>query len=41
MEVQQTVAVRHEEVRVEREPVTEANRSDAMGGPDSARPSTK
>jgi stress response protein YsnF len=33
-EVQQTVPVRHEEVRVEREPVTEANRDDAMAGPD-------
>ncbi|MFI6808053.1 DUF2382 domain-containing protein [Streptomyces luteogriseus] len=33
-EVQQTVPVRHEEVRVEREPVTEANRDEAMAGPD-------
>ncbi|GGV64959.1 photosystem reaction center subunit H [Streptomyces griseoloalbus] len=33
-EVQQTVPLRHEEVRVEREPITEANRGDAMSGPD-------
>ncbi|MFF8032047.1 PRC and DUF2382 domain-containing protein [Streptomyces sp. NPDC016626] len=33
-EVQQTVPVRHEEVRVEREPITDANRDDAMAGPD-------
>ncbi|MFM9500156.1 YsnF/AvaK domain-containing protein [Streptomyces galilaeus] len=33
-EVQQTVPVRHEEVRVEREPVTEASRDDAMAGSD-------
>jgi len=33
-EVQQTVPVRHEEVRVEREPVTDANREAAMAGPD-------
>jgi stress response protein YsnF len=33
-EVQQTVPVRHEEVRVEREPVTEANRDEAAAGPD-------
>ncbi|MFE4998954.1 YsnF/AvaK domain-containing protein [Streptomyces mirabilis] len=32
-EVQQTVPVRHEEVRVEREPVTEAN-CEAAAGPD-------
>ncbi|MCT2591604.1 PRC and DUF2382 domain-containing protein [Streptomyces sp. N2-109] len=32
-EVQQTVPVRHEEVRIEREPVTEANRGDAAAGP--------
>ncbi|CAL9348717.1 hypothetical protein SUDANB32_00419 [Streptomyces sp. enrichment culture] len=32
-EVQQTVPVRHEEVRVEREPITDANREDAMSGP--------
>ncbi|MFI5567260.1 DUF2382 domain-containing protein [Streptomyces sp. NPDC051740] len=32
-EVQQTVPVRHEEVRVEREPITDANRGDAMSGP--------
>lgn len=30
------VPVSHEEVRVEREPVTEANRDPAMGGPDIA-----
>ncbi|MEU3103800.1 PRC and DUF2382 domain-containing protein [Streptomyces griseoflavus] len=33
-EVQQTVPVRHEEVRVEREPITEANRGEAMEGPE-------
>ncbi|MFF6783849.1 DUF2382 domain-containing protein [Streptomyces sp. NPDC012510] len=33
-EVQQTVPVRHEEVRVEREPVTDASRDAAMAGPD-------
>ncbi|MFJ8719402.1 DUF2382 domain-containing protein [Streptomyces violaceus] len=33
-EVQQTVPVRHEEVRIEREPVTDANRDDATAGPD-------
>jgi stress response protein YsnF len=33
-EVQKTVPVRHEEVRVEREPVTDANRDDATAGPD-------
>ncbi|MDN0198774.1 PRC and DUF2382 domain-containing protein [Streptomyces sp. S.PNR 29] len=33
-EVQQTVPVRREEVRVEREPITEANRDAAMAGPD-------
>ncbi|MEZ7159839.1 DUF2382 domain-containing protein [Streptomyces sp. MAD19A] len=32
-EVQQTVPVRHEEVRVEREPITDANRDDAVSGP--------
>ncbi len=32
--VQQTVPVRHEEVRVVREPVTDANRDAAMGGPE-------
>ncbi|MFE4052596.1 DUF2382 domain-containing protein [Streptomyces sp. YIM B13518] len=32
-EVQQTVPVRHEEVRVEREPITDANRDEAMSGP--------
>jgi stress response protein YsnF len=33
-EVQQTVPVRREEVRVEREPITDANRDAAMAGPD-------
>ncbi|MFC8867356.1 DUF2382 domain-containing protein [Streptomyces sp. NPDC057148] len=33
-EVQQTVPVSHEEVRVEREPITEANRGDALAGPE-------
>lgn len=33
-EQQQTVPVRHEEVRVEREPVTEATRDKAMAGPE-------
>lgn len=33
-EVQQTVPVRHEEVRVEREPITDANRDAATAGPD-------
>ncbi|MET9992447.1 PRC and DUF2382 domain-containing protein [Streptomyces mutabilis] len=33
-EVQQTVPVSHEEVRVEREPITDANRGDAMAGPE-------
>ncbi|WP_133910825.1 DUF2382 domain-containing protein [Streptomyces sp. NBC_00582] len=33
-EVQKTVPVRREEVRVEREPITDANRDDAMAGPD-------
>ncbi|KES08178.1 photosystem reaction center subunit H [Streptomyces toyocaensis] len=33
-EVQQTVPVRHEEVRVEREPITDANRDEAMSGPE-------
>jgi uncharacterized protein (TIGR02271 family) len=32
--VTQTVPVQHEEVRVEREPITEANREAAMSGPD-------
>ena len=32
-EVEQTVPVRHEEVHVVREPITEANRQDAMDGP--------
>jgi uncharacterized protein (TIGR02271 family) len=33
-QVQQTVPVSHEEVRVEREPITDANREAAMSGPD-------
>ncbi|MFD1829363.1 DUF2382 domain-containing protein [Streptomyces desertarenae] len=33
-EVQKTVPVRHEEVRVEREPITEGNVEDAMSGPE-------
>jgi uncharacterized protein (TIGR02271 family) len=33
-QVRQTVPVSHEEVRVEREPITEANREAAMAGPD-------
>jgi uncharacterized protein (TIGR02271 family) len=32
--VQQTVPVQHEEVRVEREPITDANATQAMDGPD-------
>lgn len=32
-EVQKTVPVRREEVRLEREPITEANAGDAMDGP--------
>jgi uncharacterized protein (TIGR02271 family) len=32
-EVTQTVPVRREEVRVEREPITDANRGDALDGP--------
>lgn len=32
-QVEQTVPVHHEEVRIEREPVTEANAPDAMSGP--------
>ncbi len=32
--VQQTVPLRHEEVRLEREPVTEANRRSALDGPE-------
>ena len=31
--VQQTIPVSHEEVRIEREPITDANRTDADGGP--------
>lgn len=33
-EQQQTVPVRHEEVRVEREPITDANRGEALSGPE-------
>jgi uncharacterized protein (TIGR02271 family) len=33
-EVQQTVPVQREEARVEREPITDANRDEAMAGPD-------
>jgi stress response protein YsnF len=33
-EVQQTVPVSHEDVRVEREPITEDNRDQAMAGPE-------
>ncbi|MEU7296966.1 PRC and DUF2382 domain-containing protein [Streptomyces exfoliatus] len=33
-DVQQTVPVTHEEVRVEREPITEANRDQALSGPE-------
>ncbi|MFE5393928.1 DUF2382 domain-containing protein [Streptomyces sp. NPDC056568] len=33
-EVQQTVPVSHEEVRVEREPITDANRDEALAGPE-------
>ncbi|WP_338483006.1 PRC and DUF2382 domain-containing protein [Streptomyces sp. SCSIO 75703] len=33
-DVEQTVPVSHEEVRVEREPITEANRDAALAGPD-------
>ncbi|HEV7625413.1 MAG TPA: PRC and DUF2382 domain-containing protein [Streptomyces sp.] len=32
-EVEQTVPVRHEEVRIEREPISDANRQDALNGP--------
>jgi len=32
-EVEQSVPVRHEEVRIEREPITEANRDAALSGP--------
>ncbi|MET9958105.1 PRC and DUF2382 domain-containing protein [Streptomyces sp. NPDC006326] len=35
-EVPKTVPVRHQEVRIEREPVTDANRDAAMAGPDIA-----
>lgn len=35
-EVEQTVPVRHEEVRLEREPITEANRDAALTGPEIA-----
>ncbi|WP_413759469.1 DUF2382 domain-containing protein [Streptomyces sp. MMBL 11-3] len=33
-EVQRTVPLRHEEVRLEREPITDANRGDALSGPE-------
>ncbi|RSN51482.1 photosystem reaction center subunit H [Streptomyces sp. WAC 04229] len=33
-EVQQTVPLKHEEVRVVREPITDANRGDALSGPE-------
>ncbi|MCZ9341595.1 YsnF/AvaK domain-containing protein, partial [Streptomyces sp. TRM76130] len=33
-DVQQTVPVRHDEVRLEREPITEANRDAALSGPE-------
>lgn len=33
-EVQETVPVRHEEVRVVREPITDANRDEALSGPE-------
>jgi uncharacterized protein (TIGR02271 family) len=33
-EQQQTIPVRHEEVRVEREPITDANRDAALSGPE-------
>ncbi|MFI2642946.1 DUF2382 domain-containing protein [Streptomyces sp. NPDC018610] len=33
-EVEQTVPLRHEEVRVEREPITDANRDAALSGPE-------
>ena len=33
-EEQRTIPVRHEEVRVEREPITEENRGDALAGPE-------
>jgi stress response protein YsnF len=33
-EVEQTIPIRHEEVRLEREPITEANRGAARSGPD-------
>jgi uncharacterized protein (TIGR02271 family) len=33
-QVQQTVPVQREEVRIEREPITDANRGDALDGPD-------
>ncbi len=32
--VTKTVPVKHEEVRIEREPITDANRDDALDGPD-------
>lgn len=33
-DVEQTVPLRHEEVRIEREPITDANRGDAVRGPE-------
>jgi uncharacterized protein (TIGR02271 family) len=33
-EQQQTIPLRHDEVRVEREPITESNRGDALSGPE-------
>ncbi len=33
-EVQQTIPVSHEEVRIEREPITDANRDEALSGPE-------
>ena len=32
--VTKTVPVKHEEVRIEREPITDTNRADALDGPD-------
>ena len=40
-QVTQTVPVSHEEVRVEREPITEANRDAALDGPDLSGRSTR
>lgn len=39
-DVEQTVPLRHEEVRIEREPITDANRVTRSGARRSARPST-